>query len=214
MKLEDQAEIVSLMQAARDKARGYADFFGWAIDRDLEEWGVVVALAESMHADGTLFFSKIKSRRRPNDPPDCEALGESGQRLAIEVTELVDGPMIHEYKRARKERKLSEWAEWNQQKFIDALTCCITKKDRHFPALKDPPYSDGYMVVIHTDEPGLPRNVVEKFLDGHVFQKPEYIDRALLLLSYDPSIERCPYFELKWMANEALQPTAPMRRSG
>ncbi len=71
---DDEAEILALMRAARQRSRGYADFFGWKIDRDLEESGVLSSLAESMVVDGVDFYENVKSRRRPNDPPDCEAL--------------------------------------------------------------------------------------------------------------------------------------------
>jgi hypothetical protein len=64
--------------------------------------------------------------------------------------------------------------------------------------LKEPPYSGGYVIVMHTDEPTLSRSVVQGYLDGHRFPTPKHVSRALLLLSYDPSVQRCPYFELNF----------------
>lgn len=98
MNSDDEKEIIAEIRAAHAKARGYADFFGWATDRDLEEWGVVSSLGESLQADNALFFSNLVRRGRPKDPPDCEARTESGERLAIEVTELVDGQAIQAFK--------------------------------------------------------------------------------------------------------------------
>jgi hypothetical protein len=94
MNADDQAEIVKLLHESRERSRGYADFFQWAADRDLEEWGVVITLAESLTLRGDPFFGEVKSRGRPNDPPDCEAKDTNDQRIAIEVTELVDGLAI------------------------------------------------------------------------------------------------------------------------
>jgi hypothetical protein len=187
----DEEEIVAQIRAAGAKARGYADFFGWATDRDLEEWGVVTFLRRSLEADNALFFFNLKRRGRPNDPPDCEAVSQNGTRIAIEVTELVDGDAIRAFKEGG-----DDWAEWTEEKFLSTLAERIADKDRLFPQLKEPPYPGGYFVVVHTDEPMLSRLIVEKYLANHVMQNPNYIDRAFLVLSPDPAIGRCPYFEL------------------
>ena len=192
MTTDDEAKILVLIQAAQANSRGYADFFGWATDRDLEEWGVISALAESLHADGVSFFSEVKARGRPNDPPDCEALSPNGSRIAIEVTELLDGEAI----RAFKEGRIYDWAEWSKDKFLSVLAERVAAKDQRFPDLKEPPYDGGYIVVVHTDEPELSRPTVEGFLNGHRLARPTYIARAFLILSYDPTIGRYPYFEL------------------
>ena len=192
MSPDDDAEILPLMRAARAKARGYADFFGWAIDRDLEEWGVVSSLSESLERDGKSFFTGLKQRGRPNDPPDCEAVSASGQRIAIEVTELVDSDAIRSF----KEGRAYDWAEWNPQKLVSALARLLAKKNDRFPELKGAPYDGGYIVVVHSDEPMLSRINVAQMLAGHRFAKQNHIDKAFLVLSYDPRIKCCPYFEL------------------
>jgi len=194
MSSDDEKEIFTQIRAARAKARGYADFFGWATDRDLEEWGVVSSLGESLQADNTSFFSNLKRRGRPNDPPDCEAQTQSGERLAIEVTELVDGKAIQAF----KEGRVYDWADWTKEKFHSVLTERISKKNDCFTKLKEPPYAGGFIVVVHTDEPELSRSVVEAFLTNHRLEKPNHIDRTFLVLSYDPAIGRCPYFELNF----------------
>ena len=190
--LDDEAEVVALMRAARAKARGYADFFGWGIDRDLEEFGVISSLSESLKADGILFFSDLKQRGRPNDPPDCEALDKNGLRIALEVTELVDEDAICAFKQGR----VYDWAEWSSDRFISTLAQLVMRKDGRFPDLKGPPYDGGYVVVVHTDEPMLSRSIVEEFLTGCRFNKPSYVNRAFIILSYDPAVKRYPYFEL------------------
>jgi hypothetical protein len=192
MTQEDEAEILAQMRAAQKQSRGYADYFGWNIDRDIEELGVVSSLAESITADGVMFYSNIKVRGRPNDPPDCEAVDLNGARVAIEVTELVDGDAI----RAFKSGRVYDWAEWSRDKFLSALSERIEIKDKRYPHLKEQPYTGGYIVVVHTDEPSLSRITVQGYLNGYSFPKPSYVSRAFLLLSYDPSIKRCPYFEL------------------
>jgi hypothetical protein len=189
---DDEAEILALMRAERKKSRGYADFFGWAIDRDLEESGVISSLVESMAVDGFSLFKNVKSRRRPNDPPDCEATDCNGARVAIEVTELVDGEAI----RAFKEGRVYDWAEWTREKFTSSLAERIHAKDKRYLSLIDPPYDGGYIVVVHTDEPELTRSTVQEYLEGHSIPRPEHVSLVLLVLSYDPAIQRCPYFEV------------------
>lgn len=196
MNADDQAEIVKLLRESRERSRGYADFFQWATDRDLEEWGVVITLAESLTLRGDLFFGEVKSRGRPNDPPDCEAKNTEDQRIAIEVTELVDGLAIHQHKKALAERRPTDWAEWNREKFLSLLVARLEEKDERFPHLKGTPFPGGYVVIVHTDEPGLSREAVARYLSERFVLKVQHITRAFLLLSYDPSVEMCPYFEV------------------
>ncbi len=180
------------MREARNNARGYADFFGWGSDRDIEELGVVTSLAESLETKGKKIFSSLKRRGRPNDPPDCEALDGDGNRIAIEVTELVDGKAIQAFKSSA----VYEWADWNKNKFIASLESLLSRKDSRYLELKEPPYDGGYFIVIFTDEPMLDHSTLESYLQGHKFKKPVFVTRAFLLVSYDPSIKRCPHYEL------------------
>ena len=192
MSSDDPERINDAIREAIRRARGYADFFGWTPNRDLEEQGVLTSLAESLEADASLFFSAISIRGRGNDPPDLEAFDSSGSRIAFEVTELVDGQAIQAFKNGRP----YDFAEWDQQKFLSALGSLLNGKNDRFHKLKGSPYPGGYLVVVFTDEAALPSSVVESYLQGHTFAGLTNIDRAFLLLSYDPTVERCPYFEL------------------
>jgi hypothetical protein len=193
---EDEAEIVALMRAARAKDRGYANYFGWSLDRDLEELHVAALFAESLENDGSLFFSQLRSRCRPNDPPDCEALLRDGARIAIEITELVDEAAIRAYKAGAQ----YDWAEWGKTKFVRGISRAIAAKDARFPHLKGGPYEGGYVVIIHTDEPVLSFDVVTEYLSGHQFPTPKHIKRAFLLFGYDPKVERCRHVEIPFDA--------------
>lgn len=194
MTTEKEKEVLHLMREARNKARGYADFFGWGTDRNIEEWGVVTSLSKSLESEGKKIFSSLKMRGRPNDPPDCEARDSDENRVAIEVTELVDGKAIQAYKSGA----VYYWADWDKNKFISSLESLLSRKDSRYPDLKEPPYDGGYIIVIFTDEPMLDRSTVESYLDGHRFKKPKYITKAFLLVSYDPGVEKCPHYELQF----------------
>ncbi len=192
MSPEDEHAIAEAMRAARDRSRGYASFFEWATDRDLEEQSVAGHLAASLAANGAPSFSEIAIRGRGNDPPDLEAIDANGNRVAIEVTELVDGKSIQAFKAGRH----YDWAEWDQVKFLESITGLLKEKNARFPKLKGGPYAGGYVVLVFTDEPELQRSTVEAYLSEHKFEGLNHVHRAILLLSYDPATRQCPYFEL------------------
>ncbi|MGZ8983352.1 MAG: hypothetical protein ACXW11_05285 [Methylotenera sp.] len=160
MTSDEEAKITTATRAARAQARGYADSFSWPINRDLEELGVLQSLAASLDAEGTLFFSDLTLRGRSNDPPDCEALNPQGLRIAFEVTELVNPEAI----RSHQAGNTYEFAEWPREKFHLRLAELLLRKDARYPYLKGAPHHGGYMVVIFTDEPRLPRATVETLL--------------------------------------------------
>jgi hypothetical protein len=189
---DEEREIVVAMREAMKKARGYANYFGWAANRDLEEWGVMQCLRESLESQGQPFcYLNLTIRGRPNDPPDFEARDADGRRVAVEVTELVSEEAI----RAHKTGSVYDFAVWDRGALVSNLTRTIARKDGKYPQLKDPPYDGGYELVVFTDEPMLSRESVEKFLSGHVFEAT-HLSRVMLLLGYDPGVQRCPLYKL------------------
>lgn len=186
------ADVRNIVDAAMGKGRGYADFFGWPPDRNLEELSVVEFLVDSMARHGSPQFCCAKSRGRGNDPPDVEAIDSTGARIAIEVTELVDGQAI----RASKQGRAVDWTPWDQRKFLARLQELISAKDEKYVQLKDGPYDGGYVVIVFTDEPMLPRRTVEEYLRASRLTRPTHIRDVFLLLSYDPAVASCPYYPL------------------
>jgi hypothetical protein len=190
---DEERAIAAAMREAIAKARGYADYFGWAPNRDLEEWGVLQGLRESLELQGRQFYYRnLVMRGRPNDPPDGEAHDADGHRIAVEVTELVNPEAIRAFKSGRK----FDFAFWDRSIFLSSLANAVLRKDAKFPQLKDPPYDGGHDLVIFTDEPMLSRAAVDEFLSGHRIEPPKYLSRVVLLLGYDPGVERCPVYEI------------------
>ncbi|MCO4094417.1 MAG: hypothetical protein HEQ37_11785 [Acidovorax sp.] len=187
----DAAEILRLMREARQKTRGYASFFGWGIDRDLEELGPVQELAKALLASDGERLLALKLRGRGNDPPDIEAVNALGERVAVEVTELVDGDAIQAHKRGDR----YAYAEWTRESFLGKLQTLLSGKAARLPKLKDAPYPGGYVIVVFTDEPMLDPDTVSSFLAGAVFKDLGRC-RAYLLLSYWPKTEAYPFFSL------------------
>jgi hypothetical protein len=187
----DDAEIARLIREAQRRRRGYADFFSWPLNRDVEEAHTAALLAASMEVSGTRFFEEIKGRGRGSDPPDVEAKDFSGRRIAFEVTELVDEDSIHAARRGNP----YAWAEWTPAKFRARIQHLLSQKAAKATKLLDAPYEGGYIVLIYTDEPELKSEQIEQLLASTPFAAPE-LNRAFLLLSYEPLTEGYPYFEL------------------
>lgn len=192
MSPEERDRVGKQLREALRRSRGHASFFEWPLNRDQEEVGVLLSLFESMEKDEILTYGSLKSRGRGNDPPDCEATNSRGDRVAIEVTELVDGNSISAVKRG--ETHLDN--VWPREVFLECLHKLLLAKNARYQGLKGAPYAGGYVVVVFTDEPFLTYDVAEAYLRGHIFSSLGQITRALLLLSYDPGRDECPYFEL------------------
>jgi hypothetical protein len=90
----------------------------------------------------------LKGRAQHDDPTDCEAVDKDGQRIAIEVTELVDETAIKRTQAQRRELKdqddrppISEqWVDWDLVKFQKVVQERLVAKNSHFPHLKGAPY--------------------------------------------------------------------------
>lgn len=191
MPRDDPSNIFGYIE--RSQKRGYATFFEWPLNRELAELSVVRYLLASMEADGQTAFHQVRSRGRGSDPPDCEGLDSEHRRVAIEVTELVDPKGIANYQAGRTD----QWIVWTRESFLAGISERLDTKAKRTGALKDGPYPGGYAVVIFTDEPHLTHSVVSGYLQNHSFPAFPGLTMALLLLGYDPVIERCPWFPLR-----------------
>ena len=192
MDTDQEKNLIAQIKEAISRSRGYADHFSWPLDRDLEEYGIAKIFSESLNDKGQLFFDleSLTRRGRGNDPPDCEATDLSGERIGIEVTELVDPFAIEQFKKSG----VYKWAQWDRDKIIRALNERLNAKDR--PAnIKGGPYTT-YIVIIFTDEPHLNEIYVNSLLKDILFEKRKLINRAFLLLSYDPKVKKYPHVEL------------------
>ena len=192
METDEEKKIIEQINRAIAEKRGYADFWDWPLDRDIGERGVVKNFCEALEKRGEVFLNSatVVSRGQGNDPPDCEARDLDGNLVGIEVTELVDPKAIQ----AVKVGQPYAWAEWDSPKLIAAVNDRLHKKD--VPGrIKGGPYKS-YVLLIHTDEPILNEHYVKVLLKKTCFAKRNLIDRAFLLISYDPESRSYPFLEL------------------
>lgn len=194
MDAEEEKIFIKQIKEAIAKRRGYADSFGWPLERDLEECGVVRLFCEALEKESKHFISSksILSRGRGKDPPDCEASDLHGNLIGIEVTELVDpGAII-----AFKKQQIYEWAEWDKNKLIDAINYRLDQKNTP-SRVKGGPYKS-YILIIYTDEPLLNADYIQDSLKGNRFVRRNLIDRAFLFIFYDPACKTYPWIELEF----------------
>lgn len=184
----DEDELVRIVQDAIKKQRPYGGFFDWP-DREIAEWGVANAFSEAATTEPGLPFRDLRSRGRGEDPPDCEARDSSGSLVAIELTELVDGDTLA----ATRKAGVAGFAQWDAAKIREQIEERLISKDTK--TLKGGPYNE-YLVLIHTDEPALSIAQIESALAGHQLPALRQVQRAYLLLSYDPGLRRYPFVRL------------------
>jgi hypothetical protein len=203
----DQNEWQEFIDTVKANAREHAGYFAWKSDKRVEEVGVVQSLHESLAHSGQGFFHSYQSRGRGNDPPDCEAFSNAGERIAIEVTELVDGGSIA----AGKSGHRTPWEPFAKDQVHGLLTAVITKKDNP-SEVKGGPYPQ-YVLVIYCDEPRVLHYDLIEYVRGAKFPGTKLIDRVFLFFSYSPWEESCPYIELQ-LSGVSLPAAVDARNSG
>ncbi|MDE0154812.1 MAG: hypothetical protein OXS28_04310 [Gammaproteobacteria bacterium] len=171
--------------------RKHAPYFFLSSNRQLNEVDVANLLSEELSKQGEESFHSVTSRGQSNDPPDCEATGDEGERIGIEVTELVDGPSIA----TAKGRDVSFQEEsWKPSRVIEKITCIIRRKDRADP--KGGPY-DLYILIVYCDDPLILDYENLKAIRDSDFPATQLIDRVYFLQSYCPFEKRCPHIKLR-----------------
>ena len=154
--------------------RAHAGYFSWETDRSAAEAGVLDVFAR---IEGKALFTNARHRGAGNDPPDCEAISLSGERIGIEITELVDS-------NSAAHARAGNWyatRDWNDD-LIPALEVIIRRKDAT-STLKDGPYSE-YVLLIHSDE-DLDLAQVQHLLAKQTFPQTQLITRVYLLVSHN-----------------------------
>lgn len=178
----DWAGVVEAMRWALEKRRGHNDYWDWPT-KSVKEAHIA---SEALQAAGYAIQSLMPCEK---DPPDCEAQID-GLLVGIEVTELVDQKAIERFKRTKNSFQFSDWTE---QTLESALSKRIRRKD--VPEQVQEYRYDRYLLVIHCDEPELTAQRVEHYA-SRFSAVTKLIDEALLILSYDPKLGRCPLIRL------------------
>lgn len=181
--------IKNIIHSSYSHSQAYASYNDWP-EKQQQEIGAVLCLFESLEKQHQLQHLNLLPRGEGNDPPDCEAVDENHQRIGIEVTELVDEKTI----RNQINGDPSNWADWDRQKLLHKIHERIFAKDKP-RKVKGGPY-DKYILLIHTEEPGLPFQKAGKLLANTSFDNMALLDEVYLIFSFDEKLDYCPFIEL------------------
>lgn len=181
------------------KSRSYAEYWEWHVDKPrVERHAAEVVVNYLSHHeenwDGTL-------SNNPKDPPDVTLTKLDGQRIGLEVTELVDEEMAAFHRKRKKdgESPAYDCAFWDRLTLSGKLLELINNKKAKIAPCT------GYtqlLIVIVTDEPII---TAELACEAAALCKPtlESHIRVFFALSYTPSADKniypdgCPVFEIR-----------------
>ena len=176
------------------KTRNHAPYFALSADKQENEVDVACLLREEMLRRGEESYHSIQSRGPGKDPPDCEAIGNSGERVGIEVTELVEKSAIEGAIRGTDtlHEPIAPLAA------VKRISDIVQKKDR--ADVRGEQY-DLYILVIYCDDPCFLTHDVLVSIREARFERTCLIGRVYFLESYNPWQKCCPYVELAWIAD-------------
>jgi len=199
----DLEEVGRLLREAVRKSRGYATWWEYAPKRSLEEHGAAQTLLRYLARESMSGKLILPDR----DPPDLVLEREDGGRIGIEVTELVDEAVVERFRYLSKNRDrqptpglaFGESAEWPEERISDKLDEILFKKDRKLLNIRQ--NFDAIVLAITTDEPEIDEPKASRVISAYQ-GSADSIDRAFLMLGYDPRADKeifpdgCPIFEI------------------
>lgn len=201
----DWDAVGAAMRDAIKKSRGYATWWEWAPARPLHEHHVASVLSRFLFGDDA-----VDALTFPNqDPPDV-VLPIAGLCIGIEVTEIIDPKAVETARYLKRKRDgwnprdlaLANWPwpDWTDNRLQDAIGAAIGVKDKKLAAVAGG-YAEIYLAMA-TDEPDVDVEQAARVV-GAMAAETTNIDRAFLLLGYNPAVDkgfypdRCPVFEIK-----------------
>lgn len=166
--------------------RKYAAFFEWR-DKCQKELGIVEELIVTLNAISNLGLHSPLSFSP--DPPDCICLNASGQRVALEVAEVVC-----EEATRRNAQGDAVYREWRRGELTAHVAEKLTEKDQK--TFRGGPYGS-IICCLFTDEPALEFDVARQELHAARFGPFSNLTAAYLLFSYQPATQSYPAIELR-----------------
>jgi hypothetical protein len=186
------SEISDILTTLK-RLRKYASYFEWT-DKQRKELGVVEELIKAMELSGEKRFHSPRYGPSANHAPDCVAVNQNGELVAIEVCELVSGKAI-QCNIGAKDAKDMVYCDWLPEHVTEEVSKILIKKDN--VNYIEGPYSN-IVVVIHSDEMVVLHNTCADALESRIYEKPKVINEAYFLFSYDPGFKFCPYVKLNF----------------
>lgn len=180
--MKDQAFHPKLL-----KTRGYADFFEF-YDKNIKERGIAEEFMEALCKSLCLEITDVKQHPNgENKAPDIE-FTFGAEKWGVELTELVDQTAIEQVQKGT----LSV-ANWSEAHLAECIKRRIDAKGKVNWGGDDA--YDCYVLLLHTDEPQITEQRLEDVLQQCTFGT-KLIDRAFVLMSYDPTKSEYPLLSI------------------
>jgi hypothetical protein len=165
----------------------YAPFFEW-FDKGQKELGVVEELIESLNATKRTHLHTPQLYRP--DPPDCVCENALGERVAIEVSEVV-------CERAAEltAQGHAVYRRWNDGELATHIARLLRAKDAK--TFNGGPYAE-IVTCLFTDEPAISGEYASSQLKDPQFGVFKQLTSGFLLLSYDQATKSYPVVPLRF----------------
>jgi hypothetical protein len=198
----DHSEVVRLMREARDKSRGYSEYWEWKLDKRQAELHAAHVIANYLLLNSHQEEGKVSLNIVERDPPDALMIMADGRRIGIEITELVDEKAIKRAHRSKRERLSLDFdcAHWDSDRTRQFLVAQITAKDNKLAAVAAA--YDELLLVVVTDETMIDEPTAAAAV-SNISVSTCFLDRAFLVLSYHPAADTlifpdgCPVFPIE-----------------
>jgi hypothetical protein len=167
--------------------RTYAAFFEWS-EKSQKELGVVEELIASLNCSAGLGLHSPQIQQP--DPPDCYCFNASGERVGVEVAEVVCKRAAHLNAQGKNVMRV-----WETGELAGHISHRLKDKDKK--AYHGGPYA-ALIACLFTDEPMLSLAQAKSELGGLRFGPFKQLTSAYLLFSYEPSIKSYPLLRLEF----------------
>ena len=181
------------MERIEDSCRKRGHATGWHAPNEFQnqmEVGATREWALEMNKRG--WKIDIHTIRKNSETyPDCTAEMD-GEKIGVEVTELVDGNVIKEHPENPRyegpEQFVREFSvpmppEWPIEKFEQHLRKLVCHKNER---VKDSSLSKQFLLIV-TDEPWLDKATLAEYLRTIKLQRPRHFDSVFVMTSYVPN---------------------------
>ena len=168
--------------------RQYAPFFEW-FDKGQKEVGVVEELIESLNATGRAHL-RAPQLYRP-DPPDCICENKLGERVAIEVSEVVCEGAARLTAQGH-----AVYRRWNNGELASHVEQLLSGKDAK--TFNGGPYAE-IVACLFTDEPAISSEYASTQLQDAQFGVFTQLTSGFLLLSYNPATKSYPVVPFRFV---------------
>ncbi|MBC8210404.1 MAG: hypothetical protein H8E21_05000 [Gammaproteobacteria bacterium] len=185
--------FTELIEDVKKQIRKHASFFHYPRKYEkTKELSIAIRFFEGLRS---LEGRKFRNIKNGDDPPDIMAFNSLGEKIALELTELVNEDAINSQIQGKRSY-FSEVVSWDKDNTLDEIQNIINKKSKSLEAV----YSDAYSAVfllLFTDEPKLPFKRVNQFVNNHNWEIPLNINEAYILFSYTPDKDLPDYPVMK-----------------